>query len=68
MGQARVWWTIDCNKHGMNDTKKGVVGKRLKVAPPRNKHERYYGGCPRCNDEQRAKERLEKETQDREKN
>lgn len=59
MGASRVWWTINCKKHGMADYRKGIdpnIIRRVKVQPPKNKRIRFNGGCPHCVTEQRKEQ------------
>lgn len=51
MGWAKVWWTVDCARHGTSDCRKGVIQKRVKVGQPKNKRRRLNGGCPLCKQE-----------------
>jgi hypothetical protein len=59
MGAAKVWWTVNCEKHGMQDCKNMTI-RRVKVSPPKHRRERNTGGCPRCRDERIKAEKLEK--------
>ena len=60
-GGRKVWATVDCKKHGIQDCRKGIPieYKRVKVSIPETKKQRREGGCPVCKAEAIAEQRLQ---------
>ena len=46
-GGRKIYATIDCDKHGIADCR-GMTTKRVKVAIPLTKKQRFNSGCPYC--------------------
>ena len=57
MGQARVWYSVMCRKHGIESTQRRDIGRMVVVSAPKNKTIRKFAGCPICSQLARAEKR-----------
>jgi len=61
MPQAKIWYSVQCNRHGIQNTGRHDAAPFVVVGVPKNEKARKFGhGCPVCYKEKLREEEKKK--------